>query len=72
MSITSNEENPLFLFQDCTKPSAESGPSFHQQPCFSIWNATQVIFITESRMINIGANPINTALLSWGWLIVYY
>lgn len=64
MTITSNEENSLFIFKGCMKPSAESGPSFHQQPYFSIRNATKVIYITESRMINIDANPINTALLS--------
>lgn len=63
MTIAANEENTLFLFKDCTKPSAESSPFFHQQPYFSIRNATQVIYITESRMINIDANPINTALL---------
>lgn len=64
MVITSNEANSLFLFKECTKPSAESGPSFHQQPYFSIRNAMQVIYITESRMINIDANPKNTVLLS--------
>lgn len=53
MTITSNEANSALLFKDCTKPSTEPGPSFHQQPYFSKRNSTQVIYITETRMINL-------------------